>query len=171
MHRTMACCPTLVVYSSSVARSFLKHRGKTGNGHQLKALQKHNPSRCQLPFSALPLRRAGEKRSPSCSAWPRIGFIPPLRRPAVLPAATQQLKCQLFSSLSFFHGCKKRNHQSSEAGAARVCMPALSQQHKTCVLLKHLNDSSQEACRQRLFYTQITTVQFSSTKVLLQPDL
>lgn len=26
MHRTMACCPTLVVYSSSVARSFLKQR-------------------------------------------------------------------------------------------------------------------------------------------------
>lgn len=67
MHRTMACCPTLVVYSSSVARSFLKQRHKTVNRYRLKAPQKHDPLHCKLSFLMLPIQKPGEKQSPSWS--------------------------------------------------------------------------------------------------------
>lgn len=40
------------------------------NRRQLRALQKHNPSHCQLPFWMHPIHKPGEQQSPSC----QIGY-------------------------------------------------------------------------------------------------
>lgn len=85
MQRTMACCPTRVVYSSSVARSFLKHR--TANSYQLRALQKHDPGHCKFPFLTSLIHKAGEKQSLSGSDQLHIRLVPQLQQACCLPCA------------------------------------------------------------------------------------